>query len=109
MTEVTADGIDPSQLHPDRLIGLVAAHQDGVVLREQLAALGLGRGAIAHRRQRGLLRALHDGVALWGTPTPTFRGRARAAVLCAGTGSTATHHAATALWAVRPEPGGRST
>jgi hypothetical protein len=64
MTDVQADGLDPSHLHADRLIGLVAGRQHGVILREQLTELGLGRGAIAYRCKRGLLRPLSDGAYL---------------------------------------------
>ena len=99
-------GLDPSLVHADRLISLLAARQDGIVTWRQLITLGVGRGVIARRVQRGTLCALHTGVYLWAAPTPTFRGRARAAVFCAGDGAWATHHASTALWAIRPEPAG---
>ncbi|MGH2942482.1 MAG: DUF559 domain-containing protein, partial [Solirubrobacteraceae bacterium] len=102
MTDVQAHGVDPSSVHPDRLIGLVADRQSGVILREQLHALGLGRGAIAHRCDRGLLGALHPGVYLWGRLTPTLGARARAAVMVSGTGAVVTRVSALALWAVGP-------
>ena len=105
-TDLRRCGLDPSLVHADQLISLLAARQDGIVTWWQLIALGVGRGVIARRVERGTLRALHTGVYLWATPTPTFRGRARAAVLCAGDGAWATHHASTALWAIRPEPAG---
>lgn len=104
MTELAARGQDPSHLHPDRLIAEVAARQDGIVLREQLAALGLKRGAIAHRRDRGLLLALHDGVYLWGQPTPTARARGRAAAAASGRGAWVSHGWGLAMWDIREEP-----
>ena len=108
--EVTTDlrerGFDPSLVHADQLISLLAARQDGIVTWRQLIVLGVGRGVIARRVERGTLLALHTGVYLWATPAPTFRGRARGAVLCAGDGAWATHHACTALWTIRPEPAG---
>ena len=101
MTDVAARGEDPSHLHPDRLIALVAARQDGIVLREQLAALGLKRGAIAHRRHRGLLVRLHDGVYLWGQPEPTTRARGRAAAAASGRGAWVSHAWGLAMWDLR--------
>ena len=98
MTEVDKRGLDPSSVHVDQLIGLVAGRQDGVILREQLRALGLGRGAIAHRCKRGLLRPLHTGVFLWGQLTPTPDARARAAAFVAGAGAFVTHAWALSLW-----------
>jgi very-short-patch-repair endonuclease len=102
MTDAGVRGLDPSSLHVDQLVGLVADRQDGVVLREQLEALGLGRGAIAHRRKRGLLRPLHKGVYLWGALTPTPAARARAAVLASGAESLVSHVWALSLWGLRP-------
>jgi very-short-patch-repair endonuclease len=105
-TELRERGLDPSLVHADQLISLLAARQDDVVTWHQLTALGLGRGVIARRVERGMLQALHVGVYLWATAVPTFRGRARGAVLCGGDGAWASHHAAAALWAIRPEPAG---
>lgn len=98
MTEVQASASDPSSLHADHLITLVADRQDGVVLREQLQALGLGRGAVAHRRRRGLLHPLHKGVFLWGRVDATARARWRAAILASGEGAVVSHRSALALW-----------
>jgi very-short-patch-repair endonuclease len=89
--------------HPDRLIGALAAEQDAVVTFAQLRALGLGRGAIASRRRRGLLHALHVGVYRWGSiasPATTVR----AAVLACGARAVASHHAAIALYGIRALP-----
>jgi very-short-patch-repair endonuclease len=101
-TDVAAQGLDPSHLHPDRLIGLVASRQHGVILREQLAALGLGRGAIAHRRRRGLLHPLHDGAYVWGDGTATPEARALAAVAVSGQTAVVSHTWALALWQLCP-------
>ncbi|MBW3607965.1 MAG: type IV toxin-antitoxin system AbiEi family antitoxin domain-containing protein [Actinobacteria bacterium] len=57
----------------DLLIGRVAARQHGVVTSAQLSALGLSRGALAHRIRRGLLHPMHRGVYLWGPPEPFSR------------------------------------
>jgi very-short-patch-repair endonuclease len=101
VADVQADGLDPSQLHQDRLIGLVAERQHGVILREQLRELGLQRGAIAYRRKRGLLRPLYDGAYLWGQITPTLDARALAAVAASGAGAVVTHLWSLALYGLR--------
>lgn len=105
MTAAAAGEDARSQLHPDVLVGLVAEQQDGVILREQLALLGLGRGAIAHRRRRSLLVALHAGVYLWGRRTPTTMARARGAVAAAGRGAVISDGWALALWGLRDAVG----
>lgn len=69
-------------------------------------ALGIGRGVIARRVERGLLRAQHVGVYLWCAPAPTFLGGVRAAVLASGAGARASHAASAALHGFCPEPSG---
>lgn len=98
LTEARGGAVDPSSLHPDQLIALVADRQDCVVVREQLAALGIGRGAIAYRQRRGVLRPLHKGVFVWGRLDTPVRTRARGAVLAAGEGAVVSHVWALALW-----------
>jgi predicted transcriptional regulator of viral defense system len=46
----------------DRTIARLAMKQHGVVARRQLEAIGLGRGAVAHRVSAGRLHRLHRGV-----------------------------------------------
>lgn len=106
LTELLAAGLDPAVVHADLLIGRVAARQHRVISREQLAELGLGRGAIAHRIERGLLHPLHRGVYLWGAPASSLLGRAQAAVLACGVDAVMSHDAAGALWGIRPPPAG---
>ncbi len=50
----------------DRAIAQLAARQHGVVTRQQLLALGLGRGAIEARLKGGRLHVVHSGVYLVG-------------------------------------------
>ena len=92
----------------DLLIGRVAARQHGIVTSRQLAALGLGRGAVAHRIKRGLLHAIHRGVYLWGSPGALagLFARAHAAVLACGADASLTHDASAALHGFRPHPRG---
>lgn len=105
-TQLRGQGLDPSLVHADLLISLLAAKQDGIVVWQQLMAFGVGRGMIARRVERGLLRALHVGVYLWCAPTPTFLGAARAAVLASGAGARASHAVSAALHGFCPEPSG---
>jgi hypothetical protein len=62
--DLARQGVDLTLLHADRVISLLAARQDAIVTWQQLGALGIGRGVIARRVQRGMLRALHVGVYL---------------------------------------------
>jgi len=100
-TEILGRGLDPSLVHADARISLLAARQDGIVAWAQLIALGVGRGTIARRVERGTLVALHRGVYVWATPTPTFSGRVRAAVMAGGPGAVASHDASAAMWRFR--------
>ena len=105
-TQLRSQGLDPALVHADLRISLLAAKQDGIVVWQQLMALGIGRGMIARRVERGLLRALHVGVYLWCAPAPTFLGGARAAVLASGAGARASHAVSAALRGLCPEPNG---
>jgi hypothetical protein len=66
-----------------------------------LAAAGLGRGAVARRVAEGRLRRLHCGVFLVG-PLPAARTREMAAVLACGESAVVSHRAAASLWGMRP-------
>lgn len=76
-----------------------------MITYEQLRAAGVGRGAIDARRDRGLLHLLHVGAYRVG-PVATSRTRIRAAVLACGAEALASHHAALALYGIRPLPEG---
>lgn len=76
-----------------------------MITYEQLRELGAGRGAIARRRERGLLQPLHVGVFRWGS-IETPRTRIRAAVIACGAEALASHHAALGLYGIRPLPEG---
>jgi predicted transcriptional regulator of viral defense system len=86
----------------DREIARLAARQHGVVERGQLAAVGLGRGAIAHRIAEGRLHRIHRGVYAVGHPILTANGHRMAAVLACGPGAALSHASAAALWGIRP-------
>jgi very-short-patch-repair endonuclease len=98
---------DPAVAHADLRIGRHAAGQHDVIATEQLVALGLGRGAIAHRVRRGLLHPMHRGVYLWGSSsTPSLISRAQAALLACGNDAVISHHTAAELQGIRVAPAG---
>jgi hypothetical protein len=78
-----------------------------VVARWQLLAIGLRRGAIARRVARAQLHPIHRGVYAAGHTQLTTRGCWMAAVLACGPEAVLSHHAAAALWQLRPNPSGR--
>jgi len=102
VTELAARGFDPSVGGVDRSIAAVADRQSEIVTRDQLLVLGLSRDAIRWRVKRGLLYPLHRGVYIWGHPSPTRAGRARAAVFACGDGAVLSHHLAAELWGIGP-------
>jgi very-short-patch-repair endonuclease/predicted transcriptional regulator of viral defense system len=81
----------------EHAIGEIAARQDNVITSDQLAALALGRGAIAHRLAIGRWQRLHNGVYLIGSAPATAMARARAAIYACGEGAVLSHHTAAAL------------
>jgi very-short-patch-repair endonuclease len=103
---------DSHDIHADhasreRTIATVAARQHGVVTQRQLAALGLGRGAIAHRMAMGRLHRVAPGVLAVGHARIGRPGRYLAAVLSCGDGAVLSHGSAAALWALLPARGTR--
>jgi very-short-patch-repair endonuclease/predicted transcriptional regulator of viral defense system len=90
----------------ERRIGTLAERQHGVVARRQLAALGLGRGAIDARVRIGHLQVLHRGVYAMGHVPLSIRGRWLAAVLACGDRAVLSHRSAACLWGLaRPRRG----
>jgi hypothetical protein len=85
----------------ERELSDLATRQHGVVARRQLTALGLGRGAIAHRMQIGRLRAVHSGVYAVGHLRLSQRGLWMAAVLAHGDHALLSHRSAAALWGLQ--------
>lgn len=94
------------RLTRERQIRALAERQQGVVARRQLAALGLGRGAIDARVRIGHLRVLHRGIYAMGHGPLSLRGRWLAAVLACGDRAVLSHRSAACLWGlVRPRRG----
>jgi predicted transcriptional regulator of viral defense system len=85
--------------HPplDARIAALAQRQHGVVSARQLNALGVGRGAIAHRLKTGRLHRIHRGVYAPGHPLLSLKGKFMAAALNAGDDAAISHAAATGL------------
>src|SRR3954471_3094282 len=79
-------------------IAALAARQHGVVSRAQLAALGLGAGAIKHRLALGRLHPLYRGVYAVGHRSLRPEAWWLAAVLAAGPDAGLSHRSAAALW-----------
>jgi predicted transcriptional regulator of viral defense system len=86
----------------DRATAQLAEGQHGVVARAQLFRLGLGRGAIGRRVERGRLHPLYRGVYAVGHRILSTEARWMAAVLAGGAGAVLSHRSAAALWGIRP-------
>lgn len=82
----------------ERGLADLAQRQHGVVARRQLAALGIGAGAIKARLRLGQLQGIHRGVYSVGHQRLTMRGVWLAAVLASGEGALLSHRSAAALW-----------
>lgn len=91
----------------DAAIAALADRQHGIVTRDQLAALGLGRGAIDHRLKCGRLHLIHRGVFAVGHNVLSREARWLAAVLAVGPGAALSHHSGGALWGMRTTARGR--
>jgi very-short-patch-repair endonuclease len=87
-------------LHRDQALTAIAARQLGLVTTKDLAAAGIGRGALARRVAAGHLRPLHRGVFVLG-PVLAPNARELAAVLSCGDTAVLSHHTAAALWGIR--------
>jgi very-short-patch-repair endonuclease len=83
-------------------IAALAGRQHGVVSSAQLRRIGLSDSAISRRTRVGSLHRLHTGVYAVGHTALGPRGRWMAAVLACGPAAALSHHAAGALWEMRP-------
>ena len=92
----------------ERAVARVARRQDNVATLRQLSEAGLGRGAIEHRMQAGMMQRLYQGVYLLGPAPPTQMGRARAAVLACGEGAVLSHRSAAERYGLLPHAGGEA-
>jgi hypothetical protein len=76
----------------------LARRQHGVVGREQLLGLGMGRRAVVRRLDQGRLHELHRGVYVVGVRRISRKGRWMAAVLACGEEALLSHRSAGRLW-----------
>ncbi len=95
---------DGQSASPDVRLAELADRQHGPVARWQLAALGLRRGAVQRRIARAQLRPHHRGVYVVGHKQLSIEGHFMAAVLACAPDAVLSHHAAAALWDLRPNP-----
>jgi very-short-patch-repair endonuclease len=84
----------------DAWIAEVAGRQHGVISREQLMALGLGKDAIQRRLRSGRLIRLHRSVYAVGHLNRSRETAWMAAVLAGGQGAVLSNRAAGAAWAI---------
>lgn len=82
----------------DSAIAAVAGPQHGVITRDQLLELGLGKEAIAYRQRTGRLHRLHPGVYAVGHRPVSPHAHALASVLACGPGAALSHGSAATLW-----------
>jgi Transcriptional regulator, AbiEi antitoxin len=90
------------------LIAEVAGRQHGVISRDQLTELGLGKDSIHHRVRAGRLLPLYRSVYAAGHRNRSRETGWMAAVLAAGDGAVLSHRPAGAAWGIcrsegRPE------
>jgi len=90
----------------DRALAAIATSQRGLVTRDQLLTLGLGRGAIAHRVSGGRLHRLHRGVYLVGHAAVPVLASELAAVLACSPDALLSHRSAAWLWRLARRPDG---
>jgi very-short-patch-repair endonuclease/predicted transcriptional regulator of viral defense system len=91
----------------DRGLADLARQQHGVVARQQLAAAGFQKDAIAVRLRRGRLHRVHAGVyGVVPRQLLTRQGQWMAAVLASGPEALLSHQTAAALWGIRGYSGG---
>jgi very-short-patch-repair endonuclease len=84
----------------DALIAEIAGRQHGVICREQLADLGLGRDSIHHRISAGRLLPLYRSVYAVGHRNRSRETAWMAAVLASGAGAVLSNRPAGAGWGI---------
>jgi very-short-patch-repair endonuclease len=87
---------------PDRRIAEIARLQRGLVERGQLAAAGIGLGAVDWRLATGRLYPVHRGVYSYGFSRLVPLGRETAALLAVGADAVLSHLSAASVWGIHP-------
>jgi very-short-patch-repair endonuclease len=91
----------------DRGVAQLAAAQRGIAHRDQLAGVGVGRGAVDWRLSRSRMHHVFPRVVAIGNPVLEPLGAETAALLYARDGSFLSHDTAAALWGIAPADPGR--
>jgi hypothetical protein len=91
-------------MDPDTTIAALARDQHGMVSRSQALKEGLTWEQVHHRRERGLLVDMFEGVYRHAAVPLTWKGRLMAAVLAAGDGAYASHRSSGRLVGFRDVP-----
>lgn len=89
-------------MHVDRRIARLAARQHGLITVRQLKRLGLGRGAVEHRRAVGRLHSVHAGVYAVGHGAIRFEAHLLGAVMACGNDAVLSHKQAGLMWGMFP-------
>jgi very-short-patch-repair endonuclease len=92
------------EMHVDRRVAAIAGCQHGVIATRQLYDLGVQRGWISYRLQRGLLHRVYRGVYLVGHAVAPPLAREMAAVLTFGADTFVSHGRAAAAWQLWSPP-----
>lgn len=85
----------------------MATRQHGVVAMWQLLEIGHSRDTVQRMLAAGELLPIHRGTYAVGHKRLTIKSHCMAAVLACGPQAVLSHHAAAALWDLRPSPQGR--
>jgi very-short-patch-repair endonuclease len=100
--------VDQVRGWPDRSVAAIATAQLGLITRDQLVDLGLGRGAIEHGLERGRLTSVHRGVYAAAHLALAPLAKQLAAVLACGEAAFLSHHSAAAVWGFEPSAQGET-
>jgi hypothetical protein len=92
------------RIHRDRAIAKLAAHQRGVVTRDQLREIGMTSDTIDHWLGSARLHSLYRGVYLLGHAGVTDGARELGAVLACGPGAVLSYRSAAWLWRLLAQP-----
>jgi very-short-patch-repair endonuclease len=87
-------------MNKERNLARLAESQHGVLRRDQVISLGVGRRSIARRLDTGSWEVMYRGVYRLAGSARTFKQRAVAACFAAGPGAVISHRAAGVLWSL---------
>lgn len=88
----------------DQRVAAIATRQGGRISRRQLLALGLGPGAIDHRRATARIHVVSRGIYAVGHVHRCGHAAVWEALLACGSDAVLSHRSAAAVWGVLPTP-----